>query len=52
MGKGIEFFNQQLKPALTTNNVTLYSTENEEKSSIVENEYENEYENQYEYENQ
>ena len=33
--KGTEFYNQQLKAALAKN-VTLYSTENEEKSSIVE----------------
>ena len=30
--KGTEFYNQQLKRVLTANNVTLYSTENEEKS--------------------
>ena len=29
--KGTEFYNQQLKKVLTANNVTLYSTENEEK---------------------
>ena len=34
--KGTEFYNQQLKAVLTANNVTLYSTENEEKSSVVE----------------
>ena len=34
--KGIELYNQQLKAVLAANNVTLYSTENEEKSSIVE----------------
>ena len=34
--KGTEFSKQQLKAVLTANNVTLYSTENEEKSSIVE----------------
>ena len=34
--KGTEFYNQQLKAVLTANNVMLYSTENEEKSSIVE----------------
>ena len=34
-GKGTEFYNQQLKAVLTTNNVMLYSTENEEKSSVV-----------------
>ena len=34
--KGTEFYNQQLKAVLAANNVTLYSTENEEKSSIVE----------------
>ena len=33
---GTEFYNQQLKAVLAANNVTLYSTENEEKSSIVE----------------
>ena len=33
---GNEFYNQQLKAVLAANNVTLYSTENEEKSSIVE----------------
>ena len=30
------FYNQQLKRVLTANNVALYSTENEEKSSVVE----------------
>ena len=34
--KGTEFYNQQLTAVLVANNVTLYSTENEEKSSIVE----------------
>ena len=34
--KGTEFYNQQLKRVSTGNNVTLYSTENEEKSSVVE----------------
>ena len=34
--KGTGFYNQQLKAVLVANNVTLYSTENEEKSSIVE----------------
>ena len=34
--KGTELYNQQLKAVLAANNVTLYSTENEEKSSIVE----------------
>ena len=34
--KGIEFYNQQLKAVLAVNNVMLYSTEKEEKSSIVE----------------
>ena len=34
--KGAEFYIQQLKAVLTANNVMLYSTENEEKSSIVE----------------
>ena len=34
--KGTEFYNRQLKAVLAANNVMLYSTENEEKSSIVE----------------
>ena len=34
--KGTEFYNQQLKAVLTANNVMLYSTEKEEKLSIVE----------------
>ena len=34
--KGTEFYNQQLKAVLAANSVTLYSTENEEKVSIVE----------------
>ena len=34
--KGTEFYNQQLKAVLAANNVMLYSTENEEKSSVVE----------------
>ena len=34
--KGTEFYNQQLKAVLTANNVMLYSTENEENSSVVE----------------
>ena len=34
--KHTEFYNRQLKAVLATNNVMLYSTENEEKSSIVE----------------
>ena len=34
--KGTEFYNQQSKDVLTANNVMLYSTENEEKSSVVE----------------
>ena len=34
--KGTEFYNQQLKAVLAANNVTLYSTESEQKSSIVE----------------
>ena len=34
--KGTEFYNQQLKHVLEANNVMLYSTENEEKSSVVE----------------
>ena len=36
MDKGTEFYNQQLKAVLVANNVMLYATENEEKSSIVE----------------
>ena len=36
MDKGTEFYNQQLKRVLTAKNVTLYSTESEEKSSVVE----------------
>ena len=34
--KGTKFYNLQLKAVLAANNVTLYSTENEEKSSVVE----------------
>ena len=34
--KGTEFYNQQLKAVLAANNVMFYSTENEEKSSVVE----------------
>ena len=34
--KGTEFYNQQLKAVLAANNVMLYSTEPEEKSSVVE----------------
>ena len=34
--KGTEFYNQKLKAVLTANNVMLYSTENEEKSGVVE----------------
>ena len=34
--KDIEFYNKQLTAVLAANNVTLYSAENEEKSSIVE----------------
>ena len=34
--KGTEFYNQQLKAVLTTHDVILYSTENGEKSSVVE----------------
>ena len=34
--KGTEFYNQQVKRVLTANNVALYSTEDEEKSSVVE----------------
>ena len=33
--KGNEFYNQQLKAVLAANNVMLYSTENEEKSSSI-----------------
>ena len=36
MDKGTEFYNQQLKAVLAANNVMLYSTENKEKSSVVE----------------
>ena len=34
--KGTELDNRQLKSVLEANNVLLYSTENEEKSSVVE----------------
>ena len=34
--KGREFYNRQLKGVLEANDVMLYSTENEEKSSVVE----------------
>ena len=34
--KGTEFYNQQLNAVLAVNNMTLYSTESEEKSSIVD----------------
>ena len=34
--RGTEFYNQHVKRVLTANNVTFYSTENEEKSSVVE----------------
>ena len=34
--QGTEFYNQQVRRVPTANNVTLYSTENEEKSSVVE----------------
>ena len=34
--KGTESYNQQLNAVLSANNITLYSTENEEKSRIVE----------------
>ena len=34
--KGTEFYNQQIKAVLAANNVMLYSTEDEEKSSVVE----------------
>ena len=33
--KGTEFYNQQLTAVLAVNNVMLYSTENEEKSSSI-----------------
>ena len=35
-GKGTEFYNRHLKAVLEANNVLLYSTENDEKSSVVE----------------
>ena len=34
--KGSEFYNRQVKELLKENNIKLYSTENEEKSSVVE----------------
>ena len=34
--RGTEFYNKPMKDLLEKNNVELYSTENEEKSSIVE----------------
>ena len=34
--KGTEFYNQHVKELLKDNNIKLYSTENEEKSSVVE----------------
>ena len=34
--KGMEFYNQHVRRVLDANNVTLYSTENEEKSSVAE----------------
>ena len=34
--KGSEFYNRQVKKLLEDNNIKLYSTENEEKSSVVE----------------
>ena len=34
--KATEYYNQQLKAVLAANNMTLYSTEKEEKSNIVE----------------
>jgi transposase InsO family protein len=34
--KGSEFYNKQVKELLKDNNIKLYSTENEEKSSVVE----------------
>ena len=36
MDKGTEFYNLHLKRVLTANNITLYFTENEENSSVVE----------------
>ena len=36
MDKGTEFYNQHVKRVLAASNVTVYSTENEEKSSVVE----------------
>ena len=37
--KGTEFYNRQLKGVLEANDVMIYSTENEEKSSVVERWY-------------
>ena len=34
--KGKEFYNRNVKQLLSTKNITLYSTENEEKSSVIE----------------
>ena len=34
--KGTEFYNQHVRRVLEANSVTLYSTENEEKSSVAE----------------
>ena len=34
--KGLEFFNKIMKDLLSKNGITLYTTENEEKSSVVE----------------
>ena len=34
--KGKEFYNKNVKQLLSTKNITLYSTENEEKSSVIE----------------
>ena len=34
--KVTEFYNQQLKRVLSANKLTVYSAENEEKSSVVE----------------
>ena len=34
--KGTEFYNQHVRRVLDANNITLYSTENEEKSSVAE----------------
>ena len=34
--KGTEFYNKHVKDVLAKNKITLYSTENEEKSCVVE----------------